>query len=51
MKRNLVTSLAIALLVIIGVETVATAHVTSLTDSQTIYNGKCPKDKDDDCKD
>ncbi|MEB3311015.1 MAG: hypothetical protein VKJ02_12340 [Snowella sp.] len=50
MKRNLVTSLAIALLVIVGVETVATAYATP-TDSQTIYNGKCPKDKDDDCKD
>jgi hypothetical protein len=44
-------SLAIALLVIIGVEAVATASVKYPTDSQTIYNGKCPKDSDDDCKD
>ncbi|MEB3121745.1 MAG: hypothetical protein VKL41_11045 [Snowella sp.] len=51
MKRNLAMSLAIALLVIIGVETVATASVQYPTDSQTIHNGKCPKDSDDDCKD
>jgi hypothetical protein len=51
MKRNLAMSLAIALLVIIGVETVATASVQYPTDSQAIHNSNCPKDKDDDCKD
>jgi len=48
MKRNLVMSLAIALLVIVGVEAVATASVRYSFTSQTIQN--CPKDKDDDCK-
>ena len=51
MKRNLAMSLAIALLVIIGVQAVATASVQYPTDFQTIHNGKCPKDNDDDCKD
>jgi hypothetical protein len=51
MKRNLVASLAIALLCVLGVETLATAATYHPQDSQTVFNGKCPGDKDDDCKD
>ncbi len=51
MKRNLVTSLAIALLLTLGIEAMVSAAPPSPQDSQTVYNGKCPGDKDDDCKD
>lgn len=51
MKRNLVASLAIALLCVLGVETLVTAATYHPQDSQTVFNGKCPGDKDDDCKD
>jgi len=51
MKRSLVTGLAIALLLVVGVESFATAAAYSAQDTQTVHNGKCPGDKDDDCKD
>jgi hypothetical protein len=51
MKRNLVTSLAIALLLVVGIETLAKATTSYPQDTQTVYGGKCPGDKDDDCKD
>lgn len=46
-----IAPLAIALVMIIGLETVATAAHSSPADSVVAYNGKCPGDKDDDCKD
>jgi len=47
----LISPLAIALVMIIGLETVAMAVHSSPEDSVVVYNGKCPGDKDDDCKD
>ncbi len=46
-----ISPLAIALVMIIGLETVAAAAYSSPQDSVVVYNGKCPGDKDDDCKD
>ena len=46
-----ISPLAIALVMIIGLETVALAAHSSPEDSVVVYNGKCPGDKDDDCKD
>ena len=46
-----ISPLAIALVMIIGLETVALAANSSPEDSVVVYNGKCPGDKDDDCKD
>ncbi|BFM39104.1 hypothetical protein [Synechocystis sp. LKSZ1] len=51
MKRNLVTPLAIALLLVLGLEATVWAASPHPQDSQVVYNGKCPGDKDDDCKD
>ena len=45
----LLAPLAIALAIIIGWETIATA-TASPADHVVVYNGKCPGDKDDDCK-
>jgi hypothetical protein len=36
---------------IIGLEAVALATNSRPEDSAVVYNGKCPGDKDDDCKD
>jgi hypothetical protein len=46
-----IAPLAIALVMIIGLETVALATQSSPEDSVVAYNSKCPGDKDDDCKD
>ncbi|WLT38778.1 hypothetical protein NON20_03095 [Synechocystis sp. B12] len=43
--------LAIALVMIIGLETAATAAFSSLEEHTVVYNGKCPGDRDDDCRD
>jgi len=51
MKRNLVISVAIVWLLLCGLATVATATGPNPQESQTVYNSKCPGDKDDDCKD
>lgn len=51
MKRNLVTTLAIALLLLVGLEAAVGATSSGPDQSQVVYNGKCPGDKDDDCKD
>lgn len=54
MKRNLVTSLAIALLFVVGVEALAKATTPYSSDTQTVLGHKghkCPGDGDDDCKD
>lgn len=50
--RSWASPLAIALVMIIGLETVATAAFASPEHSTAVYNnGKCPGDRDDDCKD
>ncbi len=49
--RSWAGPLAIALVVIIGLETVAMATSSSPGESTVVYNGKCPGDRDDDCKD
>ncbi|MEB3227370.1 MAG: hypothetical protein VKJ27_03220 [Synechocystis sp.] len=46
-----IAPLAIALVMIIGLEAVALATNSRPEDSAVVYNGKCPGDKDDDCKD
>lgn len=43
--------LAIALVMVIGLETVATAAFSGSGENTVVYNGKCPGDRDDDCKD
>jgi hypothetical protein len=49
--RSWAGPLAIALVVIIGLETAATAAFSSLEEHTVVYNGKCPGDRDDDCRD
>ncbi|MEY2984078.1 MAG: hypothetical protein RLZZ568_695 [Cyanobacteriota bacterium] len=46
-----ISPLAIALVMIIGLEVLALASTSSPEDSVVVYNGKCPGDRDDDCKD
>lgn len=46
----LLAPLAIALAIIIGWETMATAATANPADHVVAHNGKCPGDKDDDCK-
>ncbi|MBE9174338.1 hypothetical protein IQ225_01550 [Synechocystis salina LEGE 06155] len=49
--RSWAGPLAIALVMIIGLETAATAAFSSLEEHTVVYNGKCPGDRDDDCRD
>ncbi|MBE9204028.1 hypothetical protein IQE94_05895 [Synechocystis sp. PCC 7339] len=49
--RSWASPLAIALVMIIGLETAATAAFSSLEEHTVVYNGKCPGDRDDDCRD
>lgn len=49
MKRKLATGLAIALLIVFGVETMAIASSNPISDSVIVYDKECPGDDKDDC--
>ena len=49
MKRQLATGLAITLLVVFGVETMAVASPNLISDSVIAYDKDCPGDDKDDC--
>ncbi|MEM8779586.1 MAG: hypothetical protein AAGF26_12090 [Cyanobacteria bacterium P01_G01_bin.49] len=49
MKRKLATGLAIALLIVFGVETMAVASYNPISGSVIAYDKDCPGDDKDDC--
>ncbi|MGB5770983.1 MAG: hypothetical protein WBM32_14110 [Crocosphaera sp.] len=49
MKRKLATIMAISLLVVFGVETMAVASTNPFSDSVIVSEKDCPGDDKDDC--
>ncbi|MEA5511505.1 hypothetical protein VB715_17165 [Crocosphaera sp. UHCC 0190] len=49
MKRKLAAGMAIALLLVFGVETMAVAAPNSILDSVIVHDKDCPGDDKDDC--
>ncbi|WP_339377147.1 hypothetical protein [Cyanothece sp. BG0011] len=48
-KRKLATIMAISLLVVFGVETMAIASSNPFSDSSIVYGKDCPGDDKDEC--